>query len=211
VPIGQWHQSYSIEEQDKGIEFLIVKFSLKNRKIRIPKVFSVVSRFEFVDMFGKFLNEFYMKRNCRDESLRFYLAQLFLIGYRDFNIKKNKKHISKNTFIGKLNIEKGINKAIDFIRNNYCNKIKLKDIALEINVSESSLSHNFKIFTGVSPIEYLINYRFVQSLVMMRDGSCKLSAIAEKIGFPNVYYFSRLFKKKYGLSPKKYFNTVFAR
>ena len=60
-------------------------------------------------------------------------------------------------------------------------------------------------------MEYLAYIRVDQSKLLLRDTSLSVSEIAGKCGFENVYYFSRMFKKRQGVSPSEYVRTIKAR
>ena len=70
-----------------------------------------------------------------------------------------------------------------------------------------SLSHYRAIFTrmfGESPIEYIISRKIEASIQMLENSDKKLSEISTLVGYNDVYYFGRQFKRKIGVSPGKY-------
>ena len=97
-----------------------------------------------------------------------------------------------------------IDKALDYIKSNYMNKISLLEIA---EVSGCSLSHfKFKFFqkTKTSPMKFLNEFRLNRAEDLLKSGLYNVSETANLCGFNNVHYFSNAFKKFFGISPKTY-------
>lgn len=98
-----------------------------------------------------------------------------------------------------------VDKVIRYIVENYDQQLRLEDLSNLVKISPSYLGSIFKEVTGNSPIEYLINIRITQSKQFINDGY-SISETAEKVGFNDVFYFSKCFKNKEGMSPTKYKN-----
>lgn len=107
----------------------------------------------------------------------------------------------QNEFLLEANI---INNAIRFMEENYAEQIAVKDIAYSVNLSYSYFAKLFKKHEGETINEYLnkIRLRKAQFLLMCSDKN--ISNISMETGFCNQNYFSSVFKKQYGMSPKKY-------
>lgn len=71
------------------------------------------------------------------------------------------------------------------------------------DMSESSFRRYFKEFTGKSPIEYRNDIRLNNAQILLESGQYTVSETAEACGFSNLSFFTRLYKKKYGHTPKK--------
>lgn len=72
------------------------------------------------------------------------------------------------------------------------------------NLSRSRYNYLFKKETGLSPKQYLINSRIAKSEWYLKHSDLNISQIAENVGYPDALYFSRIFKKKNGVSPMNY-------
>ena len=70
------------------------------------------------------------------------------------------------------------------------------------NISEMNFKSLFKEYTGMSPIEYRNDIRLTNARNKLQSGEYNVSA-AEMCGFSNFSFFIRLYKKKYGYTPKK--------
>jgi YesN/AraC family two-component response regulator len=67
------------------------------------------------------------------------------------------------------------------------------------------ISKIFKEETGESPINYLIKIRLEKAKDILRsDDGGSIKSIANQVGYDDVYHFSKLFKKYYGISPLYY-------
>lgn len=94
--------------------------------------------------------------------------------------------------------------VIEFIKTNYMKNIGVREMADVIKMSESNLYAVFKKATGSSPIKYLNQYRLSIACELLQKTDCSIKEIAEKVGIPDQFYFSKLFKGKYSISPQQY-------
>lgn len=72
------------------------------------------------------------------------------------------------------------------------------------NMSISSFRQSFKVFTGVSPIDYLLSLRLNKAARFLEYSSSSLEEIALQSGFNDVNYFAKQFKKHFDIQPSKY-------
>lgn len=78
---------------------------------------------------------------------------------------------------------------------------KLADMA---NISQSHFHRLFKENIGVSAKQYLNSIRINQAQMLLQSGEYTVSEIADMVGFNDIYYFSRLFKKITGVPPSAF-------
>ena len=97
-----------------------------------------------------------------------------------------------------------VQKGIEYISANYSYPITVEDIASYIGLSRSHLFRSFQSILGVSPKEYLTDFRIKQACYLLKHSSLSITAIAGSIGFDNSLYFSKTFHKIKGLSPKEH-------
>ncbi len=79
----------------------------------------------------------------------------------------------------------------------------LRSLAAEVNLSVPHFSFLWKKHFGTSPIDHLIRVRLHHAVFLLRNQELSVSEIAALTGHNDIYYFSRLFKKRYGISPRK--------
>lgn len=98
---------------------------------------------------------------------------------------------------------------ISFMNKNYMHDISLDKISKNMYLSPVYISKIFKEETGDSPINYLIKIRLEQASYMLESSSgMSIKEISKKVGYGDAYYFSRLFKKYYGVSPKHWVQSA---
>ena len=93
---------------------------------------------------------------------------------------------------------------VEYIRDNYAQKIKTDDIAAAGRVSRAKVFQLFDQYAHISPNTYVINYRITKSCELLRDSSMSIMEISEKCGFQTSSYFSRVFCKEKGITPREY-------
>ncbi len=96
-----------------------------------------------------------------------------------------------------------IREIISYIEIHYAESITLHDIATEVHLCESECSRLFKRYMKVPLFSFLQDYRIERSLEYLKNHE-SLITIAEKVGFSDSNYYSKVFKKKKGYSPKHY-------
>lgn len=95
-----------------------------------------------------------------------------------------------------------IKPAIDFLTEHYKENLPISVYANLCTLSESYFRKKFRENTGISPIEYRNRLRFAEARHLYQ-GNQNLQEIAEKVGFCDAGYFSKLYKKYYGTTLKK--------
>ena len=93
--------------------------------------------------------------------------------------------------------------AIEFIYNNYNQRISLSDIAKSVLLDKYALCREFKKYTGYTIFEYINRYRSLKAMDFLTKGY-SVAETAELCGFGDVSYFTQSFKKHIGKSPSQY-------
>ena len=97
--------------------------------------------------------------------------------------------------------------AIDYIKEHYHEEIGLDEISDSIAVSKSECCRCFKRTLGLSPVEFLINYRIYIAAKFLTDSqgiSVNVGELAMNVGFNNASYFNRKFKEIMGCTPSQF-------
>jgi two-component system response regulator YesN len=94
--------------------------------------------------------------------------------------------------------------AIDIIMDYYAEDISLQSVANQINVNPSYLSRVFKQEAGDNFIRFLTRVRIDKAKFYLDSKNMKVYEVAEKVGYPNYTYFSKIFKKVVGVTPEEY-------
>ena len=95
-----------------------------------------------------------------------------------------------------------IDPAIRMIRDDYSSKFTVEELAAACNISKYYFCRAFKSIMGMSAIQYLNSYRLKIAHIMLTNTSDRIREIAFACGFEDVGYFCRLYKRKFGITPK---------
>ena len=99
---------------------------------------------------------------------------------------------------------KKISPAIDHIAKNYNKNITNDELAGLTGLSTVYFRKLFTEIMGVSPINYVHQLRIKKAKEMLKTDYGSITEIAQSLGYPNIYDFSRTFKKHTGVSPSRY-------
>ena len=98
---------------------------------------------------------------------------------------------------------------IHYLHQHYAEKVELADLARTIGYSERECIRAFKQAIHQTPIDYLVTYRIEQAKQLLAQSEQQsITEIALDCGFTNSNYFTRIFKKQTGLTPKNYREQV---
>lgn len=170
---------------------------LLNGKITVPSVFSIVSpHYEAISACIDACDEI-----CRTKPEGYDLfikGKLFELFYILSNHCRNEKNPRTVKSLDKTKL------VLKYIETNYMHKITVADAAKELDFSESHFMRYFKETMGTSFIDYLREYRLVMAARLLIASDSTILSIAEEVGFENLSYFNRAFKKHYGITPSQY-------
>lgn len=93
---------------------------------------------------------------------------------------------------------------VHYFYNNIGKMLTLDDISREFEVSKSYLNVIFLKYTQHAPIDFLIHLKMQEACKLLRSTNMYIYEIAEYVGYDDQYYFSRIFKKIVGMSPRDY-------
>lgn len=99
-------------------------------------------------------------------------------------------------------------KAIEYINENYCSRIKLCNVAKEAGMSVSNFERTFKTTMGMKFSAYINKLRIAKAADMLKKTNYSIFDIAFACGYTNQFHFSRTFKKIMKISPINYKKTL---
>jgi len=108
-------------------------------------------------------------------------------------------HEYNNDPVGKL-----ISKAKFIIQESFEKTIDMEKMAKELPMGYSSFRKAFKRITGTSPNQYHLDLRLNRAKDLLMNTALNINEIADQTGFDSIFYFSKIFKKKNGVSPNSY-------
>ncbi|NYE62743.1 AraC-like DNA-binding protein [Duganella sp. 1224] len=97
--------------------------------------------------------------------------------------------------------DRGISKAIAWLKDHYDQPIKVEDLAQATNMSVSSLHHRFKAVTNIGPMQYQKQLRLQQARALLLNGDVDATTAAYKVGYESPSQFSREYRRLFGAPP----------
>lgn len=94
--------------------------------------------------------------------------------------------------------------AINFIRSNYREKFGVEDVARVVFLSPNYLGYLFKQELGCTVLDYATRVRIEHAKTLLANRGLSISEVADSVGFSDVSYFSKVFKKMEGVSPGQF-------
>ena len=94
--------------------------------------------------------------------------------------------------------------VIDYLQEHFNRPHTLESLGQACGYNPKYLARRFKKETGASPIDYLIRIRLGKACELLRGTSASVGEIAQIVGYDDMFYFNRLFKKNLGCSPGSY-------
>ncbi len=137
----------------------------------------------------------------RFEALLQFLRILHILSIQDG------AHALATSAYAKVKIEddsRRVLKVKNYINENYMYEIKLETLADIANMSQSAFSRFFKLHTGRTLSDYIIDTRLGYATRMLLDTQDSIANISFNCGYNNLSNFNRLFKRKKGCSPSEF-------
>ncbi|WP_167958352.1 AraC family transcriptional regulator [Anaerosporobacter faecicola] len=152
------------------------------------------------------LAEYQSGQPGKEFMMKAYMSQLLIQIVRGLLVKVKKM---EDTSYETYNRSYAVRRIINYLNENYEQRISLEQIAHNMYLSPVYISKIFKEETGESPINYLIKIRLerAKEFLQTSNGS-SIKNIAKQVGYDDVYHFSKLFKKYYGISPLYYKKNI---
>lgn len=100
--------------------------------------------------------------------------------------------------------DKFVHMAKRYIHEHYREKLTLSDIAEYLKISPGYLSTSFSNYMNQTVSDYIARVKIEHAKELIDSGQYLIYEIANQLGFENAYYFSKVFKKVTGMSPKNY-------
>ncbi|MDZ5001201.1 helix-turn-helix domain-containing protein, partial [Clostridium perfringens] len=126
-------------------------------------------------------------------------STIFKEGYVSLNVSS--ENYSDLIKVGKLK------EVIKYIQTNYKNPITIKELADIAQYSEYHFLRFFKSQTGKTCTQYINYFRIQKATLLLFNTNLSITEIAYEVGFGDVSYFIKTFKKFLSISPTKYRKT----
>ncbi|MEQ8153822.1 MAG: AraC family transcriptional regulator [Clostridiaceae bacterium] len=131
------------------------------------------------------------------------LKLISILAVEDKLLKKDIYHSVSKDYKVEL-----IKKVLNFIHNNYRQKIYVHELAQEINLNTQYFCKLFKSVIGKTPVEYINHYRVEQAAKILQTGNSKIIETCYSVGFDNFSYFIKKFKEYKNCTPLQYKRNI---
>lgn len=137
----------------------------------------------------------------RYHMMKSYLVQIMLLLIREQYEPEEKQG---GYAFESVNRKYVVEQILNYFEEHYNEKISLDQIAENMYLSPFYVSKIFKSETGGTPIRHLIDIRLSRAKELLENGwSGSIQEVALRVGYEDAYHFSKLFKKRYGVSPSQ--------
>ncbi len=171
------------------------------RKYGFPdneRIFPVGTSMEYERIFKRIIIELQRCQDNYEEMLTLLLRHLLIIFQRELT----REQVLKNEYL-----DHEMDTAVTYFNENYNRDINIEEYATSKGMSVSWFIRSFKKFTGSTPMQFIVALRVNNAQVLLETTNYSINEISKIVGYDNQLYFSRLFHKLKGFSPREYRKT----
>ena len=179
---------FIIQEFSKGAYNIKHAFKLYNVVIYSYQIIKVDESEYILNNYEQLINSFKDVREMTD-----YL-RVILTEYIGITTEHASMEVKNETF----------RNIINYVNEHFFNDISIQSIAQKFTINPNYLSQLFKKEKGVTFTEYLTNMRVTYASSLLKTSDLSVNEIAEKSGFKDYFYFTRVFKKITSMTPTAY-------
>ncbi len=202
------HYISEIEKHLKGgeVEHAITEIQA------IPKLFRI-EKYNIIHVLYFYNNLIRSILKSPEELIENYLYNFEQLAGRYQNINEMihflecmaKKNIEEKAVENVRNINNATFKnIITYVNQNYNRDISVYDLSQKFFINPSYISQLFKKEMGKNFTEYVLSLRIDYAIELLADSSLSLTTVAQKVGYNDYFYFSKVFKKYTGKAPSQY-------
>lgn len=187
----------SIWEDEDAIDFITVIFLITtkdNQNVDLSNHISVIAH----DHGNLYLSYF-------EQITDLYKAHNYFSNFQCLSLlSKLLYNILNNSIKKEIRSNEPIYSIIFQIENDPLKKIDADELAKNCNLCPSAFRKKFKELVGMTPIEYKNYLKTQRAIELLLTGEYNIKEVADLLEFPDEYYFSKVFKRFWGESPKKF-------
>ncbi|SFS49359.1 AraC family transcriptional regulator [Paenibacillus sp. BC26] len=181
------------------IDFYYVEPFLRE-KTRNPSVMNIgkLDRMEALAILDRLVYEDTNRQANYELMVRAHIMQLFIYLSRCYerSLKKPMTAASDENAL--------IRNVCDFTRQHYAKPLSLQQLSTLCNLSQTAFTTKFKQHIGMTFIEFRNHIRLQEAKKLLETTSGKIMSIALEVGFEDLSFFNRMFKRQFGVTPSEY-------
>ncbi len=172
-----------------------INFDISEKTSFQPFSFKVRNILTFVEKFRLASELWTSKKTAFNMQCKALLYEIISSMQNEYQLK----YMSKNT-------TSLISPAVEYIHINYTNKnFSIAELSRMCGISENYLRRIFHIVYGISPVKYINNLKMTYAKELIVSGAYSVTEACEMSGYNDISYFSREFKKSFGVPPTEYY------
>lgn len=202
-----------VQAQEESCRMLNLEFAFEENTTLFPIMSLLRRNSEFMNLINKkppyfllkdldeiqpilmnLVHELSLEERKNTDLIQLYVTQLLLIIAR-----QSKSHDSEKTH-GLPYVQK----ALQYMNQNYDQPIQIEDIAMCVNLHPNYLHRLFKKAIGITLHTYLMNLRLDKAKMLLERTDIPITDISDYVGLGSRQYFSYSFKKAFGMTPLEY-------
>ncbi len=183
-------QAYWVHFTGRDVKSLLRSYGFPEKE----HVFYTGNLPEYHQLFQDMIQELQLCKPHYEELLALQLHRLFILVSRQFVEKRR-----LNGFV-----QKEVLQAAQYFSEHYNQEISIEEYAASRNMSTCWFIRTFKQYNRQTPMQYILSIRMANAQSLLETTSYNVTEVAMIVGYENPLYFSRLFKKHTGFSPREY-------
>lgn len=201
---GMLKFTIKVLNEETGFSNIYKLIESKNKEINVNEKALIVSSYISEQKFDKAKRLIDKMKETNEDKAKEFFELLNFYGDLDTPTDEILNTVKKNLPVLNGNKSTAMEKAVEYIKNNYGKNISREDVAKAVFFSPAYFARNFKQYTGKSCNEYLLEVRMEKAKEMLSENKHKIYEIAQLVGYENTKYFYRVFKLYTGYTPKDY-------
>ncbi len=184
---------------DKGLESLIGDSYLEPETLMdyvcrlmlglLHSIQSIIPEEKFSELFQQIKREFQFVNSLSLSALKQHWVDLLVKMAEAVQFQKD----NKNNIV--------MERCLHYIHSNFGSELSLEELASKYYFNPSYFSTLFKKYTGMHFTDYITDLRLRNAHKLLLDSDRKIYIVAQEVGYRDVKYFNKIFKKRYGLTP----------
>lgn len=140
-----------------------------------------------------------------DQLLLVYLRELILQLMRYDSIEPQALSMpAQQSFEDEL-----LNEIVVYIKENLNTPLTVESICQQFSMSRSTLQSLFKKNLDIAPKQYINEAKLAKSKLLIKENCYTLSEVSDILSYTSIHYFSRTFKKRFGITPSEYAKSIY--